>query len=168
MVNYLSELAGRLVLGLCILIFWKDLYMRYTNPTLNGVNRSKSLHTKLPPATNIRTLGTTIQQWMLWTDQSVCKQSYHLQQRFDNTWLRVVTKDKTENCTCLTSPLEQHFWVAILRFLFVNWWVVSVFTYIIKQFERPIYIKTNRLINRAPTHPPTYLPSLLPTDRPTD
>jgi hypothetical protein len=29
--------------------------MRYTNPTLNGVNISNSLHTKLPPATNICT-----------------------------------------------------------------------------------------------------------------
>jgi len=29
--------------------------MRYTNPTLNGVKRSNSLHTKLPPATNICT-----------------------------------------------------------------------------------------------------------------
>jgi hypothetical protein len=50
---YLSELAGRLELGLWILIFWKDLYIRYTNPTLNGVNKSNSLHTKLPPAKTV-------------------------------------------------------------------------------------------------------------------
>jgi hypothetical protein len=50
---YLSELAGRLELGLWILILWKDLYIRYTNPTLNGVNKSNSLHMKLPPAKTV-------------------------------------------------------------------------------------------------------------------
>lgn len=46
---HLSELAGRLVTGLKIDTRSKQQYNRYTRPTLNGVNKSKVLHTKCPP-----------------------------------------------------------------------------------------------------------------------
>lgn len=44
--KYLSELAGLLVTGLKIYTSSKARYMRYIKPTLNGVNRSNTLHTK--------------------------------------------------------------------------------------------------------------------------
>ena len=47
---YLSELAGRLVFGLCSVTYLKHLYIRYTKPTLKTVKASKSFVTKCPSA----------------------------------------------------------------------------------------------------------------------
>ena len=44
--THLSEFAGRLVTGLKMQTLSKMRRIRYTRPTLNGVNISNSLHTK--------------------------------------------------------------------------------------------------------------------------